>query len=511
MNRDEVRADATTQAPGPPAGLFPSLVASAELAQTQDKLPAAREFTGELATRLGAWLNKQGGVGTVPLRPQAVLNELLGEVDELLSDQVNEVIHHKDFQSLEATWRGLYYLVSKTPPDNLIKFQLLDVTKEELLDDFQSNTNEIYSTLFAKVHEEEYGMYGGQPFGLLVGDFEFSHDTRDVALLTSVSKVAAAAHAPFIAAVSPQMFKWKDFTQLQYKTGLSDIFDPDSDPSYAPWKSFRESEESRYVGLCMPHMLLREPYRPPEKGREGLFKFEEQVTTEQGDSEAVDHSKFLWGNAAYALATRMTEAFFNYRWCVSIRGPRGGGLVTGLPTYTFLTDEGDVAQTCPTEIAITQSREYELSELGFITLVHCKNTDKAAFFATPTCQEPKLWNTEEANANSALSARLQYIMATSRIAHYLKVMMLNYVGDYTSREDCENYLHRWIRQYVTTASKPSLADMRETPLSDAQVEVEDNPDRPGYYRAVAYLRPHYQLESLNVSLRLVAELPKPKT
>jgi type VI secretion system protein ImpC len=288
---------------------------------------------------------------------------------------------------------------------------------------------------------------------------------------------------------------------MQHRAGLKDIFDPATDPSYAPWKSFRQSDDSRYVGLCLPHILLREPYKADPK-REGLFVFREEV-------EGNDHSKFLWGNAAYALATRMTEAFFNHRWCVSIRGPRGGGLVEGLPTHTFTTDRGGIAQMCPTEIAITERTDRELSELGFIPLVHCQHTDKAAFFATPTCQEPKLWNTDEANANAALSARLQYIMATSRFAHYLKVMMRDYIGDYMTRDECQAFLSRWIADYVT---KDPDADQRlkaERPLSDARIEVEDDPARPGSYRAIAFLRPHFQLESLQVDLRLVAELPAP--
>jgi len=436
------------------------------------------------------------------MRSRAVLSALLSEIDSILSKQVNDVIHSSDFQKMEATWRGLAYLVFESKPDDLTKIRVLDVSKDELLDDFEAAPQEDLSSLFTKVYSNAFGIFGGQPFGLLVGDYEFSYDTRDVSLLKSISRVAAAAHSPFISAVGPEMFGWKDFTSLQDKASLSSIFDPNTDPRYAPWKSFRQSEDSRYVGLCMPHMLLREPYKPDPRN-DGVLVFREDV-------EGNDQSKFLWGNPAYALATRMTESFFDHRWCVSIRGVRGGGLVEDLPTHTFTTDRGDIAQMCPTEIAITDRRERELSEeLGFIPLVHCQNSDKAAFFATPTCQEPKVWNTDEANANSALSARLQYIMATSRFAHYLKVMMRDYVGDYMTRDQCDAYLNRWIADYVTKDPDADKNLKAERPLSDARIEVLDDPARPGCYSAIAYLRPHFQLEALTVSLRLVAELPAP--
>jgi type VI secretion system protein ImpC len=493
----------TTQAASA-ADLTAEFVNKAGLAPQVDQLPAARDFVGELGVRLQDWLDKQGTAGTVPKRARAVLTALMSELDAKLSDQVNEVMHAPEFQKMEASWRGLEYLVKKTEPDPMIRFRVLDVSKEELLDDFEAAPQEQLSSLFLKTYEAEFGMYGGQPFGLLVGDYEFSHDTRDVSLLTSISRVAAASHAPFIAASSPQMFGWNDFTQMQDKPGgLASIFDPTVDPSYAPWKAFRASEESRYVGLCMPHMLLREPHRPSQN-EGGLFVFQEDVLGN-------DRSKFLWGNAAYALATRMTEAFFDHRWCVSIRGPRGGGLVEGLPSYTFTTERGDVGQMCPTEVAIDDRRDNELAELGFIPLVHCKNTVHAAFFATPTCQEPKKWNTDEANANSLLSARLQYIMATSRFAHYLKSMMRDYVGAYMTRAECQDFLSRWIADYVTTAEGADYELKSKRPLSAAQITVEDDAARPGCYKATALLRPHFQLESLNISLRLVAELPPPRS
>jgi type VI secretion system protein ImpC len=494
--------EATTTSQDAADSLFRRFVRSAELAPVEDQLPAARDFVGEFSTLLSDWLGAQKKKdAAVPLRAKAVLNAMLGVVDEKLSDQVNEVIHHEEFKKVESTWRGLRYLVTETPPDPQIKIRVLDVDKDALRDDFESAPLIDHSSLFVKVYEEGYGIFGGQPIGLMVGDYEFTPDTRDVSLLTSISRVAAAAHAPFLAAAGPQMFGWKGFTEMQGKAGLAEIFDPHTDPRYAPWTSFRQSDDSRFVGLCMPHVLLREPHRP-EKKYEGLFQFQEEVA-------GTDPSTFLWGNAAYALAARMTNAFSNHGWCVSIRGPRGGGLVENLPTYTFTTDRGDVAQACPTEIAITERRSRELAELGFIPLEHCQNTDKAAFFSTPTCQLPKVWNTAEATANAALSSRLQYIMATSRFAHYLKVMMRDYVGDYMTRTNCEDFLNRWIADYVTTDPEASPELKSQRPLSDALVEVADDQARPGCYTAVAFLRPHFQLEALTVSLRLVAELPGP--
>lgn len=503
MSNDPRGREHTETSEGSAESLFNRFVRTAELATVEEQMPEARDFVGDFGSFLVSWLDaesEKSGAAT-SLRAKAVLNAMLGKIDEMLSDQVNEVIHHEEFKKVESTWRGLKYLVQETPPDPQIKIRVLDVDKDALREDFESATLIDHSALFTKVYEEGYGIFGGQPIGLMVGDYEFTADTRDVSLLTSVSRVAAAAHAPFISGTGPEMFGWKSFGDMQGKAGLSGIFDAHTDPRYAPWTSFRQTEDSRFVGLCLPHVLLREPYRA-EKRYEGLFQFEEEVA-------GTDHATFLWGNAAYALASRMTNAFSNHGWCVSIRGPRGGGLVENLPTYTFTTDRGDNAQTCPTEIAITERRSRELAELGFIPLEHCQNTDKAAFFSTPTCQLPKVWNTAEATANATLSSRLQYIMATSRFAHYLKVMMRDYVGDYMTRANCEDFLNRWISDYVTKDPDASNALKAERPLSDARVTVSDDPARPGCYTAIAELRPHFQLEALNVSLRLVAELPNP--
>jgi type VI secretion system protein ImpC len=352
--------------------------------------------------------------------------------------------------------------------------------------------------LFKKIYEEEFGTFGGASYGALIGDYEFSNHPQDLSLLEKISQVAAAAHAPFIAAAAPQLFNWESFTELGGPRDLAKIFQT---VEYAKWKSFRESEDSRYVGLALPHILMRLPY-----GREFVptesFNYEEGV-------DGTDHSKYLWGNAAYALGTRLTDAFAKYHWTAAIRGVEGGGLVQGLPVHTFKTDEGELALKCPTEIAVTDRREKELADLGFIPLVHCKNTDYAAFFSTQTANKPKLYDTDAANANARLSSQLQYMLAVSRFAHYLKSIMRDKIGSFMTRKNCEDFLNRWITQYVLLDDDAGQDAKASHPLREARVDVMEVPGKPGAYRAVAFLRPHYQLDELTISLRLVANLPPP--
>jgi type VI secretion system protein ImpC len=354
------------------------------------------------------------------------------------------------------------------------------------------------SALFKKVYEEEFGTFGGAPFGAIVGDYEFSRHPQDLALLEKISNVAAAAHAPFISGASANLFNWDDFTELSGPRDLSKTFET---ADYVKWRSFRDSEDSRYVGLCLPHILMRLPYGKNTTPVEA-FNFEEDV-------DGTDHGKYLWGNAAYAYATRITESFARHHWCAAIRGVEGGGLVAGLPVHTFHTDQGDVALKCPTEITITDRREKELSALGFLPLVHCKNTDYAAFFGGQSCQKSKLYSTDSANANARLSTQLPYIFSTSRFAHYLKAMMRDRIGSFTSRTDCERFLSTWIAGYVTPDDSASADAKAQFPLRDARIDVVDIPGKPGCYKAVAFLRPHFQLDELTISLRLVAELPPP--
>jgi type VI secretion system protein ImpC len=428
---------------------------------------------------------------------EAMINARIAQIDHLLSIQLNEILHHPQFQKLESTWRGLKYLVDNSSTSSMLKIRVLNASKKELLRDLQRAPEFDQSALFKKVYEEEYGIFGGEPFAAMIGDYEFSRHPEDMELIEKISQVAAAAHAPFIAAASNELLNLDSFANLGAPRDLSKIFDS---TEYAKWKSFRQSEDSRYVALAMPHILVRLPYGKDTKPVEG-FHYEEGV-------DGTDHSKYLWGNAAYALGARLTSAFSDYGWCAAIRGVEGGGLVEGLPTHNFRTDEGDVALKCPTEVAITDRREKELADQGLVPLVHCKGTDYAAFFSVQSCQKPKQYDSEAANANARLSAQLPYILAVSRFAHYLKAIMRDKIGSFTSRAETERFLNKWIMQYVTEDDTASQTTKAQYPLREARVEVSEIPGKPGAYRAVAFLRPHFQLEELTVSLRLVAQLPQ---
>lgn len=436
------------------------------------------------------------GEVTVSRDSEAMINQRIAQIDHLVSLQLNEVMHHPVFQKLEGSWRGLKYLLDNSEMTPMLKVRVLNASKKEVLKDLQRAPEFDQSALFKKVYEDEYGIFGGEPFGALIGDFEFTKHPEDIELLEKVSQVAAAAHAPFLTAAGSELLNLESYTELGQVRDIGRIFD---NTEYAKWKGFRESEDSRYVGLCLPHVLMRLPYGKDSKPVEG-FNYEENV-------DGTEHKKYLWGNAAYALGARLTSSFSQFGWCASIRGVEGGGLVEGMPSHTFRTDEGDVALKCPTEIAITDRREKELADNGFIPLVHCKGHDYAAFFSVQSAQKPKLYNKDEANANARLSTQLQYILAVSRFAHYLKAMMRDKIGSFMSRSQCERFLNDWIQTYVVGNDDASAAIKAKNPLREARVEVVDVPGKPGAYRAVAFLRPHYQLDELSVSLRLVADLP----
>jgi type VI secretion system protein ImpC len=438
------------------------------------------------------------GQVTISKDTEAMINARVAQIDHLLSIQLNEVLHHPQFQKLEASWRGLKYLLSQSETSTMLRIRVMNVSKKELLRDLQRAPEFDQSALFKKIYEEEFGVFGGEPFAAMIGDYEFSKHPEDLEFLEKVSQVAGAAHAPFLTAASSQLMNMESFTQLDQPRDIGKIFDT---TEFAKWKSFRQSDDSRYVGLCVPHVLMRLPY-----GRDTVpvdaFSFEEGV-------DGTDHTKYLWGNAAYAMGARLTNAFAAYGWCAAIRGVEGGGLVEGLPAHTFRTDEGDVALKCPTEIAITDRREKELADQGLIPLVHCKGTDKAAFFSVQSANKPKLYDSDAANANARLSAQLPYIMATCRFAHYLKAMMRDKIGSFTSRDEIQMFLNRWIAQYVTTDDTATQATKAKYPLREGRIDVEEVKGKPGVYRAVAFLRPHFQLDELTVSLRLVASLPQP--
>ena len=421
----------------------------------------------------------------------------IADIDQLLTRQLNEIMHNKDFQKLEASWRGLHYVVQQSETSTMLKIRVLNASKEDLRRDLERAVEFDQSALFKKIYEEEYGTFGGAPYAAMIGDYEFSRTSPDISLLEKISNVAAAAHAPFMAAAGSDLLNLESFTDLGTPRDLSKIFES---VDYAKWRSFRESEDSRYVGLCLPHILMRLPYGPDTNPVEA-FRFKEDV-------DGRDHGKYLWSNAAYAMATRLTSAFARHGWCAAIRGVEGGGLVESLPTHTFKTDEGELALKCPTEIAITDRRKKELSDLGFIPLVHCKGTDYAAFFGAQSAQKAKKYDTDAANANARLSTQLPYILAMSRFAHYLKSMMRDKIGSFMSRSDCEYFLNRWITNYVTPDDNASPYYKAEKPLREARIEVSEVAGKPGVYKAVAFLRPHFQLDELSVSLRLVAELPQ---
>lgn len=422
----------------------------------------------------------------------------IAQLDKKLSDQLNEVLHHPDYQKLEGTWRGLKYLVSNSETGEALKIKVMNVGKKDLLKDMEKASEFDQSATFKKIYEEEYGQLGGEPYGMLVGDYEFGRGPEDQSLLKKMSQVAAAAHAPFVAAASPKMFNMESFTELTAPRDLTKIFEG---VEYAQWKSFRESEDSRYVSLTMPRVLARLPYGA-NTNPVAEFNFEETV-------DGKEHDKYQWMNSSWAYAARVTDAFAKDGWFMRTRGVEGGGKVEGLPIHTFPTDDGDVAMKTPTEIAISDRREFELSNLGFMPLLHSKNRDFAVFMGAQSAQKPKTYFDAAANANAELSAKFNYMLSVSRFAHYLKVMARDKIGSMMEVNDVQRWLNDWIMNYVVGNPETASEDTKaKKPLAAAEVRVQEVKGKPGWYEAVAYLRPHYQLETLSTSMRLVAEIPK---
>jgi type VI secretion system protein ImpC len=427
---------------------------------------------------------------------ETTIKAWINEIDKKLSSQLNEVMHAPEFQKLESTWRGLSYLVFNTETSTTLKIRVMNATKRDLLKDLEKAVEFDQSTLFKKVYEEEYGQLGGEPYGMLVGDYEFTQHPEDVSLLKLISNVAAASHSPFVAATAPQMLNLESFQELAKPRDLAKIF---MGAEYTSWRSFRESEDARYVALTMPRVLARLPYGEKTKKVEE-FNFEEKV-------DGQEHNRYLWMNAAWAYSVRITDAVAKFGWMARSRGVEGGGKVEGLPIHTFPTDDGEMAAKCPTEIAIADRREYELSNLGFLPLLHYKNRDCAVFMGAQSCQKPKEFVNPNDNANAQLSAKFNYIMCVSRFAHYLKVMVRDKVGSFMEASECKVWLNNWINQYVIENPESAGDELKaRCPLAKASVEVEEVKGRPGHYRAVARLRPHYQLEAIDVSLRLVAQM-----
>jgi len=490
---DPQKATATAQATETSElSLLDTIVEEGRLARD----PAARERGKDMVKEFVRQVVE--GSMTVSRDAEATINARIAQIDHLISIQLNEVLHHPDFQRLEGSWRGLKYMLDQSETSDRLKIKVLNVGKRELLKDLQRASEFDQSSLFKKVYEEEFGVFGGAPFGALIGDYYFGKSPEDIELLEKISQVASASHAPFLSAADNTFFNIESFEQLDAPRDLAKVFDT---TEYAKWKSFRASEDSRYVGLTLPKVLGRLPYGQKTKPVEA-FAYEENV-------DGTDHSKYLWSNAAYALGSKLTQAFALYGWCASIRGVEGGGLVEGLPVHTFRTSGGDDDMKIPTETSITDRREKEIADLGFIPLVHSKGSDYAAFFSVQSAQKAKIYDKDAANANARLSTQLPYILACSRFAHYLKAMMRDKIGSFTTRKDCEAFLNKWIMNYVTPDPTATASTKAEKPLSDARIDVSEVPGKPGVYRAVAFLKPHFQLDELTVSLRLVAELPPP--
>jgi len=489
-NQEEVQAGASTS--NQELSLLDRIVQEGKMAVEPSQSQYARQLLGQFATQvLDEGMKKAPDVGVV-----AMINERVAQIDKILSDQVNAILHDERFQALEASWRGLHDMVFGTETGTMLKLRLLNVSKKELLKDLEGAVDHDMSVLFKKVYEEEYGTFGGNPYSLFIGDYYFGRHPQDVALLERLSKVAAAAHAPFIAAAAPSLFDMGSFTELGVPRDMSKIFESDE---LVSWRGFRDSEDSRYIGLVLPRYAARLPYGAKTNPVE-QFAFEEDV-------DGKDHNKYLWANSAYQLGLRITDAFAKHSWTTAIRGVEGGGKITGLTAHTFKTDEGDIALKCPTEVSITDRREKELNDLGFIAVVNSKGSDMAAFFGGQTVNKPKLYNKDEANANAALSSRLPYVLAASRFAHYIKVIMRDKIGSFQTRDSVENFLNNWLSDYVLLSPNASQGEKARFPLSEGRVDVTEVPGKPGAYSATVFLRPHFQMEELTTSIRLVAQLP----
>ena len=482
-----------TQTPNEPKINLASLLSKGKLVRDESQIPFAINLVNEFVSQL-AELSENN----TSKYPSTFMNQRIQQIDEMIADQLNEIMHTPDFQRLEGSWRGLNYLVTNTETSSSLKIRLMNVSKSELLNDLEKAVEFDQSQLFKKVYEEEYGTFGGHPYSCIVADYQFTRHPQDLELAEKLSNVASAAHAPIIAAAHPKLFDLDTFEHLGVPRELNKTFES---LELVKWNSFRNSEDSRYFSLVLPRVLMRLPYGSDTLPVEGL-NFEEDVS-------GATSNKFCWGNAAYILGQKITKAFSLYGWTAAIRGVEGGGIVEGLPAYTFKTTDGDVALKCPTETAITDRREKELSDLGFISLCHCKGTDYAAFFGGQTSQRPRIYDADEANANSSLSARLPYILAASRFAHYIKVIMRDKIGSFMTKEEIELHLNSWIANYILLNDDAPQSVKANYPLREARIDVFEVPGKPGAYRSVVYLRPHFQMEELTASIRLVATLPPP--
>jgi type VI secretion system protein ImpC len=485
---------------------------AAEAATAQGSLldaaiSATKQTERTRAEELIRTLTEEALKGTVSFDKNVTrtINASIAAIDAVVSKQLAAVMHRPEFQKLEGTWRGLSYLVMNTETSAQLKLRVLNVAKRDLFKDLETAVEFDQSQTFKKIYENEFGTPGGEPYGALIGDYEFTNHPEDIELLSKMSNIAASGFCPFLSAADPKLFGFESWTDLVKPRDLEKIFEA---IEYTKWKSYRESEDSRFVVLTMPRTLARLPYGANTKPVEE-FAYEEVALGKGGKSIAVAHDEYCWMNAAYVLGTKLTDAFAKTGWCTAIRGVENGGKVEGLPAHIFQADDGDMDLKCPTEIAITDRREAEMSKLGFLPLCHFKNTDYSVFFGAQTTQKPKKYDRAPATENAAISARLPYLMATSRFAHYLKVMARDKIGAFMEADDCEKWLDRWIHNYVVVDPHPSADVKARYPLADAKVEVKPIPGSPGSYNAVAWMRPWLQMEELTASMRMVARIPPP--
>jgi len=469
-------------------------------------LGATKQTAPDQAQDLVKNLVEQALSGTVTFDRNLTrtFDRAIAEIDRKLSNQLNAIIHSEKFLKLEGSWRGLHYLIMNSETGTQLKVRMMNVSKRELNRDLTKAVEFDQSQMFKKLYENEFGTPGGEPYGTLIGDYEWTNHPDDVESLRLISNVAAAGFSPFISAAGAGMFGFDDWTELSKPRDLAKIFET---AEYQKWRSFRDSEDARFVNLVMPRVVARLPYGSATKPIDE-FNYEEAPYDDSGSAKEQDHKEYCWMNAAYVMGARMTDAFAQHGFCVAIRGAEGGGKVENLPSHVFKSDDGDSDTKCPTEIGITDRREFELSNLGFLPLCHYKNTDYAVFFGGQSVQKPKKYDKPEATANAAISARLPYLMATSRFAHYLKVMARDKIGSFMEASDCERWLNQWINNYVNTNEKAGPESKAKYPLREAKIEVKEIPGKPGAYNAVAYLRPWLQMEELTTSMRMVARIPQ---
>lgn len=487
----EGAAEATTTTTE--GSLLDELLAEAKVAPGEETYDVARQGVTAFISQVVASSDKYKKID------KAAVDAMIAEVDQKLSAQIDEVLHHNEFQKLESSWRGLKFLVDKVDFRENIKVRVLNCSKQDLLDDFEDSPEIVKSGLYRTVYSAEYGVLGGEPYGLICSNYDFGPGPQDIQLLQSVASISAMAHAPFLANTAPDMFGEESFEPLPKLKDLQALFEG---PQYARWHSFRESEDSRYVGLCMPRFLLRLPYGEktvPVKS----FNFNEEVIG--------DHDKYLWGHSSIAMATRVADSFAKFRWCPNVIGPQSGGAVEDLPLHQYPA-MGEIQTKVPTEVQLTERREYELSEQGFIGLVYRKGSDNAAFFSANSCQKPKIFadtpEGKDSELNYRLGTQLPYMFVITRLSHYLKVMQREQIGSWKERGDLERELNNWIKQYVADMENPAPAVRSRKPLRSAQVVVEDVPGQPGWYRSAIKVRPHFKYMGASFELSLVGKLDK---